>query len=219
MEALYASYGRPTDHDDDDEGDDILATLVATILSQSTNDSNSSRAFGSLVDTFEGDWHRIAHTPIDEVAESIVAGGLSNQKAPRIQAALRQIERDFGAYSLDALRDWDLERAKAYLLALRGVGPKTAAFVLMRAARMPLFAMDTHIMRICSRLGWIASSTSSAAAHARMRKEIPDGEHDPFHVVMIRHGRHLCHPRRPECARCPLLKMCPHGIGQVDASS
>ena len=204
LDALYAEYGRP----EPEREEDILATLIATILSQSTNNANSDRAFGELVDRFEGDWGQVQRAPVRELAEAIAIGGLSNQKAPRIQAILERVEQDFGEHSLEGLRELELKQATAYLLALKGVGPKTASFVLMRAAGMPLFAMDTHILRLCRRLGWITRDTSDARAHALMLPHIPEGEHDPAHVVMIWHGRQTCHARTPACHACPLSSCC-----------
>lgn len=212
LERLYDEHGRP----DPDGDDDILGTLIATILSQSTNNANSSRAFGQLVDTFEGDWDQIRRAPTDEVAQAIQIGGLARQKAPRIQAILEKVYAERGDYSLEHLREWGVERAQRYLLEMKGVGPKTAAFVLMRAAQMPLFAMDTHILRLCRRLGWIEASTSSARAHDKMLAHIPDGEWDPAHVAMIRHGRTICHARSPDCHGCPLLSLCEHGDARTD---
>ncbi len=214
VDRLFDAHGRP----DPDSGDDLLGSLIATILSQSTNNKNSSRAFGDLVDRFGGDWSRIAQADVDEIADAIEIGGLSQQKAPRIKKALQKIHDDFGAYSLEDLREWDVDEAQNYLLDLKGVGPKTASFVLMRAAEMPLFAMDTHILRLCKRLGWIDASTSSKKAHDTMLPHIPEGDHDAIHVVMIRHGRRVCHARNPDCGDCALLSLCDYGQTHHDDS-
>lgn len=211
LELLYETYGKP----DPEPEDDILATLVSTILSQSTNNANSYKAFGDLVDRFEGDWQQVQDADVDEVADAIAIGGLSNQKAPRIQAILEKVHQDFGEHSLEDLRTWEVKRAERYLRSMKGVGPKTAAFVLMRAAQMPLFAMDTHILRLARRLGWISPTLSDVRAHEALLPHIPEGDHDPAHVVMIWHGRRTCHARTPACAGCALLSLCAHGKNQT----
>lgn len=207
LDLLYDEHGRPQPEGEDD----ILGTLIATILSQSTNNANSERAFGELLDRFAGDWDQIRQADVAEVADAIQIGGLSRQKAPRIQAILEKLHAERGEYSLEFLREREVDAALAYLLELKGVGPKTASFVLMRAAGAPLFPMDTHILRLCKRLGWIADNTSDRKAHDLMLPHIPEGDHEPAHVVMIWHGRRICHARNPECARCPLLDLCAWG--------
>jgi len=205
LELLYDAYGVwETDGDDD-----ILGVLVSAILSQSTNNQNSTRAFNGLIDRFEGDWEQVRTADIADVADSIAPGGLSKQKAPRIQAILQKLHEERDELTLEWLRDETPEDARSYLLSMKGVGPKTAAFTLMRAAGMPLFAMDTHILRLCIRLGWTTSSMSDTKAHAFMQARIPSGHHDSAHVAMIRHGRQRCFAQNPECASCPLGHLCP----------
>jgi len=212
LDRLYERYGRPEYRGPDD----LLGTLIRTILSQNTTRSNTDRAFAGLLDRFGGDWDRVRRAPTEAVVEAIEIGGLAGQKAPRIQNILARIHDERDAYELEFLRDWDVERARNYLLDFKGVGPKTASFTLMYAADMPLFPMDTHILRICERLGWLESSTSSSEAHERMLPAIPNGEHYPAHIVLVRHGREDCRARDPNCEACPLLEICPTGRRATD---
>lgn len=205
LELLYARFGRRHF----DSPDDLLGTLVATILSQATNNANSHAAFDSLLERFEGDWEqvRLAHT--QDIAQAITIGGLSKQKAPRIQAILERLHHDRGDLSLEYLREMTPDAAMAHLKSFRGVGPKTAMFTLLYAAQMPLFAMDTHILRLAKRLKWIAPSTSDTKAHALMAPHIPPGHHDSAHIAIIDLGRDICHARSPRCDQCPLAALCP----------
>ena len=109
-------------------GGDPTRALVQTILSQSTTDRNSSRAFQSLLDAFPT-WDEVIDAPTAEVADAIRAGGLAHQKAPRIQGALRAM-RDLDAPGSD-LAAMPVDQAMAWLSNLEGVGPKTAACVLL----------------------------------------------------------------------------------------
>jgi endonuclease III len=212
---LYDLHGQaPTP----DGQEDLLATLIATILSQSTTNINSERAFASLIDTFQGDWSLVRAAPVDRVVEAIRCGGLAKQKAPRIIAILQTLHEE-GLPDLEHLRALPAADALDALLAYPGVGPKTARFVLMWGAAAPLFAMDTHILRIMRRLGWLPPGTSDARAHTLIEPLIPEGQHWSAHIAFIDHGRSICHAQHPECTRCPLAPQCPHLQRALDATT
>lgn len=207
LDALYEHYGRP----EPDGPDHLLGTLIRTILGQNTTSRNADRAFDGLLERFGGDWDGMRRAETSEVVGAIEVAGLARQKASRIQGVLEHFHDERGAYDLSFLRDRDPDEAKSYLMQFKGVGPKTARFTLMNAAEMPFFPMDTHILRICKRLGWIDDDLSSQRAHEAMEPRIPDGEHYPAHMVLVRHGRELCHARDPDCEACPILESCPRG--------
>jgi endonuclease-3 len=152
---------------------------------------------------------------LSEVAEAIRPAGLSQVKAPRIQAALRRIPAPAGRISLDFLAEMPLEEARAWLTALDGVGPKTAAIVLLFAFGRPAFPVDTHIHRVARRLGLIPPHASREKAHLLLEELLPAETYYTFHLNLIRHGREVCHPRNPACSRCRLLDLCPYGQEQV----
>lgn len=201
---LYTLYGELAY----DGPDDLLGVLVQTILSQQTTRANCQRAFNQLLDTFGGDWRRCQIAPPSALQEAIACAGLAGQKSARIQALLARLDEERGEYSLEFLREMTPDDARDYLTSFKGVGPKTAAFTLMYAAGMPVFPMDTHIFRICERLGFIDAGDSSQHAHRRMEALIAPGEHYAAHMVLVRHGREICHARAPECAKCPLRYIC-----------
>lgn len=205
LNALYEAHGRPSY----DGPDDLLGTLVRTIISQQTTSANASRAFGALLDQFQGDWARMRAASVDDIAEAIDVAGLAGQKAGRIHRVLARLDEERGEYSLGFLRELDVQEARDFLTSFKGVGPKTAAFTLMYAADMPAFPMDTHIIRICKRLGWLDENASNKKAHDLIEPQIPDGQHYAAHMVLVRHGRQTCHARNPECADCVLDEMCP----------
>ena len=115
---------------------DPVSELILTILSQHTNDTLSGKAFARLLRT-SPTWEDSAAAPPELSAEAIKEGGLARQKAPRIKAVLESIWREHGELSLDFLHDMDVEAARRYLTALGGVGPKTAACVLLFACGKP----------------------------------------------------------------------------------
>jgi endonuclease-3 len=181
--------------------------LVSTILSQATNDSNRDRGFRRLKARFE-DWGAVMEAPTDEVKAAIEPAGLANQKAPRIQGALRAIEQERGALSLDFLADWPVAKAKKWLTSIKGVGHKTASIILLFAFDMPAFPVDTHVHRIMKRIGLIDAKASADKAH-RWVEQV--GDPDTFyalHLNLIRHGREVCQARSPKCAVCMLAALC-----------
>ena len=181
--------------------------LVSTILSQNTSDVNRDKAFFALKERYP-DWNTIINAPVDDVRETIRPAGLANQKAPRIQAALRRIVEERGELSLDFLADMPLEEAKKWLTGINGVGPKTAAIVLLFAFGRPAFPVDTHVHRVTGRIGLIESGTSAEKAHPSLEELADPNTYYAFHLNLIRHGRQVCTARAPKCAICSLTDLC-----------
>ena len=196
---------------------DPVSTLVATILSQNTSDTNTARAFRNLRDRFPT-WHEVANADLGAVVESIRSGGLANRKGPRIQAALREIDHRFGSYSLDSLVDLELDRARSALTSIDGVGPKTAACVLLFSLGRPAMPVDTHVHRVTSRIGLISHGTTAEAAHAKLEALIGDDADRIYrlHVELIQHGRTICQARRPRCEACLIRRYCDYGTHRTD---
>lgn len=184
-----------------------LEELIHCILSQHTSDANSFRAFRALREAFPS-WQAVVDAPTEQVAAAIRAGGLANQKAPRIQAVLRTLYQQFGDYSLDALQQMDTESARRFLLSLPGIGPKCAAIVLCFSMGRPVIPVDTHVFRVSWRLGLIPRSIGEAKAHSALEAMVPPELAYRFHVALIRHGRALCKAQRPLCEQCPLTDLC-----------
>jgi endonuclease-3 len=181
--------------------------LVSTILSQNTNDTNRDRAFDSLTKRYDS-WEAVRDAPAADVIEAIRTAGLSNQKGPRIQAALRYITETQGEITLDFLADMDVAEAKTWLTGINGIGPKTAAIILLFAFDKPAFPVDTHVHRVTQRLGLIGPQTSAEQAHEELEKIIPPEQFLAAHLNIIRHGREVCHARLPNCEECPLTVYC-----------
>jgi endonuclease-3 len=204
MDRLAAIYGWP----EQVPHGDALAELVLTILSQNTADTNSGRAFTQLMRTFPS-WEAVAEAPIEDVVAAIQVGGLAQQKAPRIQSSLRAVFERSDEGNLEFLRGMPVEEARAWLRALPGVGPKTAACVLLFALGLPAMPVDTHVERVSKRLGLIPWKTTPEQAHDQLEAIVDPADYYPFHMLLIKHGRRLCLARRPACGRCPLEADCP----------
>jgi Predicted EndoIII-related endonuclease len=188
----------------------IIDQVVATVLSQNTSDVNSGRAFARLKARFPS-WEQVADAPVDEVADAIRPGGLADVKARRIQRILAVIEDREGRIDLDRLNELDDEAAEAYLTSLPGVGPKTAACVLVFSMGRPAFPVDTHVHRIVTRLGWVPPRTGAEQAHRLLTPRIPPEIRHDLHVAFITHGRTVCRARDPRCGECELRDLCAYG--------
>ena len=179
---------------------DPLTELVYTVLSQHTSDANSVPAGDELIGRF-GSWERIAKANVDDVADAIRRGGLAQLKAKRIQAILREIKSKRGKYDLSFLKDMPLEDAREWLSSLNGVGPKTAACVLLFSLNMPALPVDTHVYRVAQRLRLIGRKVTPAQAHATLEAMLKPADVLAFHVLLITHGRQVCKAQRPLCLR------------------
>jgi endonuclease-3 len=186
---------------------DGVSELVSTILSQNTNDGNRDLAYTRLRARLPT-WEQVRDASPQLVVDAIRPAGLANQKGPRIQEALRRITQERGELNIDFLAQLPLNEARAWLTSINGVGPKTAAIVLLFCYDMPAFPVDTHIHRVSGRLGLIGPKVTADQAHEIMEQLCPEGEQCTFHVNIIRHGREVCHARGPECERCPLRDLC-----------
>lgn len=181
--------------------------LVSTILSQNTNDRNRDAAFNALRQKFP-DWEAVRDAQPDSVIDAVRSAGLANQKGPRIQAALKAISAETGDLDLNFLKDLPYEEAHAWLMRFNGVGPKTAAIVLLFSLGIPAFPVDTHIYRVSGRLGLRPEKMSVEQAHPHLAGLFPPDEYGPAHLNFIRLGREICHARKPDCPACPLQSYC-----------
>jgi endonuclease-3 len=188
-------------------GGDPTDSLIGTILSQHTADRNSGAAFRALKERYHSA-HEVAQADVRELAEVIRPAGLANIKAARIQETLWALEARYGTVDLNFLKDLPMEKAREILLALPGVGPKTAACVLLFACDHPALPVDTHVHRVARRLGLIGPKVTAEKAHEELTRLVPHLSVYDFHVGLIRHGRRVCQALHPRCGECVLQAEC-----------
>lgn len=203
IQNLKAVYGVP----ESEAGLDPLDVLIETILSQSTTNVNSRRAFESLKRRFPT-WDQARRARATSIEAAIKSGGLARQKSIRIKQLLNDIYERRGSLDLSFLATAPLEEAKEFLASFKGVGPKTVACTLLFACNRPIFPIDTHIFRIARRLALIPERCSDEEAHRLMTQMIPDDRYFEVHVNLIRHGRKTCRPSEPMCEQCCLVDYC-----------
>jgi endonuclease-3 len=157
------------------------------------------------------DWQAVAEAPVADIEDTIRPGGLAPTKAPRLKAMLQEIRERTGGFDLRFLEDLPVDQAREWLRTLPAVGPKTAACVLLFGLGKPGLPVDTHVYRVAVRLGLVPAKLTPEKAQEQLEAQIPVEDHYRFHILLIRHGRHLCTARAPACLECPLLSGCPTG--------
>jgi endonuclease-3 len=186
---------------------DPLDCLIETILSQSTSNANSRRAYANLKARFPT-WEQARRARASSIEAAIRVGGLARQKSIRIKELLNQIYKRRGSLDLAFLHTIRLDEALEFLLSFKGVGPKTAACTLLFACNRPVFPIDVHIFRIARRLGLLTEKCSDEQAHQIMAKTIPESHYYEAHINLIKHGRRICRPSKPRCEDCCLIDYC-----------
>ncbi|MCJ7703943.1 MAG: hypothetical protein MUO28_00245 [Desulfobacterales bacterium] len=187
--------------------EDPLDILIQTILSQNTNDLNRDRAYERLKSRFPL-WEDVLKAKTEAVISAIRPGGLAGQKARRIREILRWIKKREKRWSLSFLKGMDSEEIKKLIGGLKGVGPKTVHCLLLFGLERDAFPVDTHILRIGKRVGFIPERMNAVKAHPWMVPLIPKGKSLSLHLNLIRFGRSICRARRPQCEECFLAEEC-----------
>lgn len=205
-------------------GLDPLSELVSSLLSHRTTNRVSGRAFRNLRDRFGGDekgWVALIEAPLAEVESLIRDVTWPDQKARSLQRVLAEIRsRQGGSLALDWMAREPVERSRAWMESIPGVGPKTSAAVLsFSSLHLKALPVDSHHHRVASRLGWVPMKASLVSAHRTLEALLPE-EWDAqqvydHHEVMMFHGQKCCYFQSPECGRCPVLSACPHGQARL----
>ena len=194
---------------------DPLSELISSSLSHRTKNKDSGQAFKQLRAKFPT-WEALRDAETEAVQAAIASCTWPEQKAPRIQAILRQITAEQGKLSVDFLADMPVKKARKWLETLPGVGPKTSAAVLsFSTLRKRALPVDSHHHRVAMRTGLISEKVSVGPSHKILEAQLPENwsaqqVYDNHEVLML-HGQKCCYYRKPACDRCVILDLCPFG--------
>lgn len=186
---------------------DPLDVLVRAVLSQSTNAANCERAWKALRAVYRT-WDDVAQAKADSVARALRPGGLGKLKAKYIIKMMNDLKKEYGSASLEFIRSMSVREAMRALESIEGVGPKTAACVILFALGREICPVDTHIHRILQRMGIIPTTTTPEAAFELLQPLVPKEQAYAFHVSLIRLGRDVCRAGKPKCGTCPVETEC-----------
>jgi endonuclease-3 len=232
LDGLAGAYGRPSWQ----PRLDPVSELILTILSANSADTNAEVAFAALRDRYPSapapagasteprffpgwggrglpdlpppDWTAVELAPLAELTDVIRPGGLANQKAPRVQAALSALRARDGRHSLEFLRSMPPLEARDWLAAIPGIGKKTASVVLLFSFGTPLMPVDRHVFRVSQRIGLLPAKSDPDQAHDHFLELLEPGQCYEAHVSLITHGRRTCHAQKPDCDHCPIAPRC-----------
>ncbi len=185
---------------------DPVDLLIATILSQNTNDKNSFRAFQNLKTKFPK-WELILSASREEIEEVIKIAGLGKQKSSAIKNFIDDLHSKQNKISLNNIVNKNNFEILDELTDYKGIGIKTASCVLLFALDKNVCPVDTHVFRTLNRIG-IVKENSPDKTFWKINEKLPDGIAHQFHTNLIRLGREICKPKSPLCSVCPLLKIC-----------
>jgi len=180
--------------------------LIATILSQNTNDRNSFKAYNNLKQKFSS-WEEVAHLRTSQIERLIKVAGLGKQKSKAIKNLLTSLIKERGKVSLEHLRKNNNDSILNELTNYPGIGVKTASCVLLFSLMRNVCPVDTHVHRTLNRIG-LAKTSSPDKTFFAINKDFPYKIAHSFHTNLIRLGREICKPSKPDCKDCPVLKIC-----------
>ena len=187
--------------------EDVLESLILTILSQNTTDVSRDKGYAVLKNRFPT-WEDVLHADIKTIEAAIRIVGLGEQKSHTIKNFLTWLKAERGELSLEYIHDMETEEALEHLCQHKGIGIKTASVTLSFACGREVFPVDTHILRISKRLGLVPPNCSAEKAHQLLPPIVPEGKAYPFHINLIYFGRKICNARKPLCERYPLTQHC-----------
>ncbi|MEM2111113.1 MAG: endonuclease III [Candidatus Bathyarchaeia archaeon] len=187
---------------------DPFKILVRTIISQSTAEVNTIRAYENLARTLSITSRGLAKADIADIEDALKVAGLHRNKSRMIKECSRLILERFNG-SLDFIYNLSLDEAREKLMSLPGVGPKTADIVLLFCAYRPTLPVDTHVNRVSKRLGLVSSNADYESVRSTLQALYPPGEFFKVHMLFIALGRRICKALSPLCASCPVNKLCP----------
>lgn len=179
--------------------------LVACIISLRTRDEVTDEASKRLFEAADSP-ERLVALEVERIAELIYPAAFYRNKAVSLQALARSVLDEHQGRVPDTMEG---------LLALQGVGRKTANLVLTMGFGKPGICVDIHVHRICNRLGFV-KTTSADDTEQVLREILPARWWIPINQLLVSFGRAVCAPVSPRCSSCPVAEACPRvGVGRT----
>lgn len=210
---LLSYFGRPTRNSKSNP----LDILIATILSQNTNDINSHKAFLELKNRFKN-YEELINSKNNVLQKTIKVAGLAKQKSTTIKNFLLGLKKQRGKISLKFLNKYSNLDAINYLTSFKGVGVKTAACVLLFGMNRNVCPVDTHVFRVLNRIG-IVNENNRDKTFFKLLEILPQNIAHEFHTNIIKLGRTICKSQKPNCASCPVIKFCSYDNKNLERSN
>jgi len=181
-------------------------TLIATILSQNTNDKNSYHAYQNLKKKYKS-VNELSLALRSEIEKTIKVAGLGKQKSAAIKNFLSFLKKNNGEINLQYIKKMPNDEILNELTSIKGIGVKTASCVLLFSLDRNVCPVDTHVHRTLNRIG-IVKTTTPDKTFEKIKNNLPEVTAHQFHTNLIKLGREICKSVKPLCSICPLLKIC-----------
>ena len=190
---------------------DPVSQFVRSFIASRTHDRDSWEAFLRLTRRFES-WDALADAPVAEI-EALLAGVThAEKKAPELKEALRTIRARTGELNLNFLASLSVPHALRWLETLHGVGRKIAAATLnFSTLRKPAFVVETHILRVLERFGFVRMGATTEQAYDAVMAAADGftaGDLYELHWHLKRLGQRVCAHAHADCRRCVLASLC-----------
>jgi len=183
-----------------------IDALIATILSQNTNDKNSYQAYRNLKKKYKS-WEELSDASRKEIESVISVAGLGQQKSASIKSFLSTLKKKNGKLNLQYIKKMNDEEILIELTSIKGIGVKTASCVLLFSLDRNICPVDTHVHRTLNRIRLVRTKTPDKTFE-QIKDHLPDGIAHQFHTNLIKLGREICKSAKPFCSVCPMLKVC-----------
>jgi endonuclease III len=187
---------------------DPIDELVYISLTRQTHAQNAGRSWEKIVAA--GGPTALVDMPEDDLSRLIERGGFSRQKARWIKRSLEIVRERMGSLTLDGVSDWNDEELEAFLRSLPGISIKSAKCIMLYSLGRAVLPVDTHVRRVATRAGLVASGISERVIHDELEAHVPPNDRYSFHVNCIWHGRKVCTALRPRCDGCVICRHCAH---------
>jgi endonuclease-3 len=185
--------------------------FIRSFISSRTMDWQSDRAFMRLLSRYSGP-EALADAPVAEIEAALAGVQFADKKARELKAALLHIRARAGTVDLGFLAGLDVDTALLWLEQIRGVGRKIAAATLnFSVLRKRAFVVDTHIIRIMRRFGFVKPNAETEDVYDAVMAAARDMNADDlseFHWHLKRLGQHTCKALKADCPICPLAETC-----------
>jgi DNA (cytosine-5)-methyltransferase 1 len=202
-EILHFMYGTP----DHNNKEDVLDELIFILLSRRTSGKGYEKAYNELKGRYP-DWGKLVRARDRTILKIIGKAGLGSLRLNEIRNNLETIHERFGEYSLEHLHKWGNPKVFEFLTSLEGIGPKSAYCIMMYSLKRDVFPVDTHVNRICQRLGIIEQGMHHKVAQFELAEVFPKKYRYSLHVNMLSHGREICKSINPSCNQCVIIGFC-----------
>ncbi len=176
---------------------DPYKVLISTIISLRTKDETTAEASKRLFEKASTPEEMLKLSE-EEIAKLIYPAGFYKNKAKQIKEISRKIVEEYGGKVPDSIDE---------LLKFKGVGRKTANLVVSEGFGKPAICVDTHVHRICNRMGFVKTKTPEET-EIELRKKLPKEYWSKVNKLLVAFGQTICKPISPLCSKCPVSQYC-----------